>query len=81
MHTIRKKKFDVLITGGDRAAVRATCPNASLATIDRRAVARAAARVVLVEIGSTAEALSSLTSGIPKSTLHAWMRRELAMAA
>lgn len=74
MYTERKKNFTVTITNGDREAARHLCPGAPLSTIDRRAVARAAARQVLVESKSTVEALNSLIDGIPRATLEAWMK-------
>lgn len=80
MYTSRKKTFPVKITDADRDAVRRIQPNASLMTIDRHAIARAAARQVLVETRSTADALDCLTASIPKDTLHSWMKARL-MAA
>lgn len=81
MYTTRRKKFEVTITDGDREAVKRGCSDNSLASIDRRAVARAAGRAVFAETKSTAEALKSMTAGIPKGTLHAWMKAELKLAA
>lgn len=80
MYTERKKNFTVTITDGDRAAVRGVCPKAPLAAVDRRAVARAAAREVLIEAKSTDEALDCLIAGIPRHTLESWMKRHLLLS-
>jgi hypothetical protein len=80
MHTKRKKKFTVNITDSDRKAVRRFHPDASLASIDRHAVVRAAAREILIETGSTADALNSVAAWIPKATLHSWMKQQLKTA-
>lgn len=80
MRKYRNKNQKVVITSGDRELVQIKYPEASQLTIDRRATARAAAREVLLETKSTAEALDSLTLGIPEATLHSWMKGRLKMA-
>lgn len=77
MYTKRKKNFTVTITEGDRAAVKDVCPKAPLSVVDRRAVARAAAREVLIEAKSTTEALDCLIAEVPRQTLERWMKRHL----
>lgn len=74
MYTERKKNFTVTITDGDRALVKRCFPKAPLTAIDSRAVARAAARQVLIESRSTSEALDCMTYGIPRATLENWMK-------
>jgi hypothetical protein len=81
MRKMRNKKCKLTITCGDREIVRAHYPQMSRESIDRRAVARAAARGVLVDSKSTADALDSLVLGLPDATLREWMKRRLKKAA
>lgn len=80
MRKLRTKKTRLTITSGDREIVRASYPGMSQDSIDRRAATRAAAREVLAEGGSTADALDALVLGIPSTTLSAWMRDRLKAA-
>lgn len=81
MRKMRNKKCKVAVTSGDREIVRAHYPHMTCESIDRRAVARAAAREVLAECQSTADALDCFVLGVPKATLDAWMKSRLKKAA
>lgn len=72
-HTVRKKKFAVTITNGDRQLMKERRPGATLSEIDRFAVARAAGREAFLKAKCVSEALDCLTSGIPKDALRDWM--------
>lgn len=81
MRKMRNKKCELTITRGDREIVRAHYPQIPRESMDLRAVARAAARGVLANSKSTAEALDSLVLGVPEATLNAWMKGRLKKAA
>lgn len=80
MNRFRSKRHSILITGGDRKLAHSHFPNASIHSINARAAVRAAAREILVETKSTAEALDCLTMDIPAATLRAWMKDRLKAA-